>query len=67
MAHRRVRPGLADLTWIVPAYGIVEVAVHFVVKGEFPLLANSSRNLTVPFTAMIRAIKFDVGTSTPLT
>ena len=63
MARHRVRPGLADLTWVVPAclYGIVELAVHVVVKGEFPLLANSSRNLSVPFTAMIKALKFDIG------
>jgi len=55
MARRRTGPGLADLTWVVPAvlYGLLEVAVHFVVKGEFPLLANSSRNLTVPFTALV--------------
>ena len=48
MARRRARPGLADLTWVAPAvvYGVVEVAVHFVVKGKFPLLANTSRNLT---------------------
>jgi hypothetical protein len=62
IGRRRVRPGLADLTWVVPAcvYGIVEVAVHFVVKGEFPLLANSNRNLTVPFTAMIDAFTSDI-------
>ena len=61
MARRRATPGLADLTWVVPAagYGLVEVAVHFVVKGEFPLLANSSRNLTVPFTALVDALKYD--------
>jgi hypothetical protein len=60
---RRARPGLADLTWVVPAvaYGIVELAVHVVVKGEFPLLANGSRNLAAPFTAMIDALKFDFG------
>ena len=34
--------------------------MHFVVKGEFPLLANGSRNLTVPFTAMIDALKYDI-------
>ena len=61
MGRRRATPGLADLTWLVPAvvYGLVEVAVHFVVKGEFPLLANTSRNLTVPFTAMVDALKYD--------
>jgi hypothetical protein len=62
LARRRTGPGLADLTWVVPAvlYGLLEVAVHFVVKGEFPLLANSSRNLTVPFTAMVDALKYDI-------
>ena len=62
MARRQTRPGLADLTWVVPAavYGVLEIAVHFVVKGEFPLLANSGRNLAVPFTAMIDALKFDI-------
>ncbi len=61
IARRRVAPGVADLTWVVPAagYGLVEVAVYFVVKGEFPLVANSSRNLTVPFTAMVDALKYD--------
>jgi hypothetical protein len=62
MARRRARPGLADLTWVVPAfvYGMLELAVHFVVKGQFPLLANSNRNLTLPFTAMVDALKFDI-------
>ena len=61
IARRRSTPGLADLTWVVPAavYGLVELAVHFVVKGEFPLLANSSRNLTVPFTALVDALKYN--------
>ena len=61
IARRRANPGLADLTWIVPAvgYGLLEVVVHFVVKGEFPLLANSSRNLTMPFTALVDALKYD--------
>ncbi len=63
MARRRANPGLADLTWVVPAagYGLLEVAVHFVVKGEFPLLANGGRNLAVPFTALVDALKFDAG------
>jgi hypothetical protein len=61
IARRRANPGLADLTWVVPAvgYGLLEVAVHFVVRGEFPLLANSSRNLTTPFTALVDALKYD--------
>ncbi len=61
IGRRRAAPGLADLTWVVPAavYGLLEIAVHFVVKGEFPLLANSSRNLTEPFTALVDALKYD--------
>ncbi|HTQ93525.1 MAG TPA: hypothetical protein VMK84_28925 [Streptosporangiaceae bacterium] len=59
IGRRRAHPGLADLTWLVPAaaFGVVELAVHFVVKGEFPLLANSDRNLTAPFTALVDALK----------
>jgi len=62
IARRRAGPGLADLTWVVPAvvYGVLEIAVHFVVKGEFPMLANSSRNLTVPFQAMVHALKYEI-------
>jgi hypothetical protein len=60
---RRARPGLADLTWVVPAavYGLLQLAVHFVVKGQFPLLASSSRNLSLPFKAMIDALKYEAG------
>jgi len=62
VARRQARPGLADLTWVVPAavYGVLEIAVHFVVKGQFPLLANSGRNLTLPFQAMVRALKYEM-------
>jgi hypothetical protein len=61
MLRRETRPGAADLAWVVPAaaYGALEVAVHFVVRGEFPLLANGSRNLAVPFTALVHALKYD--------
>ncbi len=44
--RRATRPGRPDLGSPAVAYGVLEVAVHFAVKGEFPLLANSSRNLT---------------------
>ena len=62
IARRRARPGVVDLTWVVPAvvYGVAEFAVHVVVKGEFPLLANGGRNLAVPFTAMVDALRFDI-------
>ena len=62
IVRRRANPGLADLAWDVPAaaYGLLEIAVHFVVKGEFPLLANTSRNLTLPFKAMLHALRVEI-------
>ncbi len=61
MARRRTRPGLADLTWVVPAalYGLLEFLVNVVVKGDFPLVASGSRNLAVPFTALFDALGYD--------
>ena len=61
IVRRRANPGLADLTWLGPAvaFGLVELAVHVVVKGEFPVLANSGRNLTAPFTALAHALKYN--------
>jgi len=62
IVRRRANPGLADLAWIVPAaaYGLLEIVAHFVVKGEFPLLANTSRNLTLPFKAMLHALRVEI-------
>jgi hypothetical protein len=62
MLRRRVRPGLPDLAWVVPAaaYGIVELAARFALKGEFPVLSDNSRNLTTPFTAMIDGLRVAV-------
>ncbi len=62
LVRRRTSPGLADLTWVIPAavYGVVEIAVNFVVKGEFPLLANTGRNLALPFQAMVRALEYEI-------
>ena len=40
-------------------YGLLEAAVQFVVKGDFPLLANGSRNLAVPYTALVDALNYD--------
>ena len=47
---------------MIPAavYGAVEIAVQFVVKGEFPLLANGQRNLAVPFQAMVEALRSEI-------
>jgi hypothetical protein len=61
MARRRTRFGLADLTWVVPGvvYGVLEFVVNLVVKGDFPLVANGSRNLAVPFTALFNALGYD--------
>jgi hypothetical protein len=57
--RRRVRPGLPDLVWLVPAiaYGVVELAVRFALKGEFPVLSDNSRNLATPFTAMVDGLR----------
>lgn len=62
MLRRRVRPGLPDLAWLVPAvaYGLVELAARFALKGEFPVLSDNSRNLTTPFTAMIDGLRFAI-------
>jgi hypothetical protein len=62
LARRQTGPGLADLTWVIPAavYGAGEIVVHFVVKGKFPLLANTDRNLALPFQAMVRALKYEI-------
>ncbi len=62
MVRRRSSAGAADLAWVVPAaaYGALEVAAHFVLSGEFPLLANGSRNLAMPFTALAGALRHDV-------
>jgi hypothetical protein len=61
MVRRRVRPGLPDLAWVVPAvaYGIVELAARFALKGEFPVLTDNSRNLSTPFAAMIDTLRYD--------
>jgi hypothetical protein len=61
VVRHRAHPGLADLTWFLPAaaFGLVELAVHVVIKGEFPLLANSGRNLAAPFTALAHALKYN--------
>jgi hypothetical protein len=62
IVRQRARPGLAELTWVLPAiaYGVVELAVHVVVKGEFPLVANSNRNLAQPFMAMVDALRVEI-------
>lgn len=61
MARRRARPGWPDVAWLAPAiaYGLVEVAARFALKGEFPVLADNSRNLATPFTALFDALRFD--------
>jgi hypothetical protein len=59
--RRRAHPGLADLTWVLPAaaYGAIELTVHFVVRGKVPVLASSGRNLTAPFTGLAHALKYN--------
>jgi hypothetical protein len=62
IARRQAGPGRADLAWLIPgvAYGVLELAAHFALRGEFPLLANGSRNLATPFTAMVDALRYDI-------
>jgi hypothetical protein len=38
---------------------VLEFVVNLVVKGDFPLVANGSRNLAVPFTALFNALGYD--------
>jgi hypothetical protein len=59
---RKARPGLPDVAWLVPAvaYGLDELAAKFVLKGQFPILADTNRNLTAPFSAMVDALRADV-------
>ena len=61
IARRQANPGLADLTWAVPAagYALLETAAHVILKGEFPILASGSRNLATPFTALADALKYN--------
>lgn len=61
IARRKVRPGLADLTWLAPAvaYGLDELVARFALKGAFPVVADNSRNLATPFTAMIDSVRTD--------
>ncbi len=60
--RQRVRPGRADLAWLIPAaaYGVVELAAHLVVKGELGVVASGNRNLATPFTAMVDALRYDI-------
>jgi hypothetical protein len=60
-ARGGVRPGLPDVAWLMPAiaYGIVELAARFALKGQFPVLGDNSRNLSTPFAAMIDALRYD--------
>jgi hypothetical protein len=61
IARRKARPGMADLTWLAPAvaYGLDELAARVVLRGAFPVIADNSRNVATPFTAMVDAIRFD--------
>jgi hypothetical protein len=56
-----IRPGLPDVAWLIPAiaYGIVELAARYALKGQFPVLGDNSRNLSTPFAAMIDALRYD--------
>ena len=65
MARRQARSGWPDVAWIAPAvaYGLDELAAKFVLKGYFAqssLTADTTRNLSTPFAAMFKALRYDV-------
>jgi hypothetical protein len=57
--RRKARPGLPDLCWLVPAaaYGCMQVLGKLVVGGQSGIAADSGRNLSAPFTPMLRSIR----------
>jgi hypothetical protein len=64
IVRRKAKPGWPDVAWIAPAvaFGLDELAAKFVLKGYFAQSsfgADTSRNLTTPFSAMFHWIWFD--------
>jgi hypothetical protein len=61
MARRRIRPGRADVAWIVPAaaFAAWQVVIYAVI-GTFPLGADGGRNAGAPFIAPFEAIKYNL-------
>ena len=62
MWRKRVRPGRADLVWVLPGavYVIVQIAEKVVVKGKSGGVADASSNLTLPFKALVPAVYRDI-------
>lgn len=62
IARRKVRPGWPDVAWLAPAvaYGLDELAAKFVLKGQFPVLTDGSRNLSTPFASMLHWVRYDI-------
>jgi hypothetical protein len=62
IVRRKERPGLPDVAWLAPAvaYGLLEIIAKFALKGQSGLSASANRNLSIPFSAMIDAIKYDI-------
>ncbi len=59
---RRVRPGLADLAWVLPggAYVLLQGIQKLVVKGTSGGVSDATANLTLPFKAMIPGVYRDI-------
>jgi hypothetical protein len=56
---RRARPGVAELTWILPvvAFAAWQVVVHSVV-GQYPILVDTSDNAARPLLPVLGAIGY---------
>jgi hypothetical protein len=61
IVRRKARPGWPDIAWLAPAvvYGLDELAAKVVLKGEFPVLSDGSRNLSTPFASMLHWMRYD--------
>ncbi len=61
LLRRRVRPGLADLAWLLPGflYVLLQGIQHVVVRGPAGGAADVSANLTWPFTALAAGLDRD--------
>jgi hypothetical protein len=62
MYRRKVRPGRADLAWVVPgaAYVVLQGIERVVVKGKSGGASDIKQNFSWPFDAMARGIYEDI-------
>jgi hypothetical protein len=62
MWKKQVRPGRADLVWVLPGsfYVILQIAEKIVVKGKSGGVADATSNLTLPFKALVPGVYRDI-------